>query len=273
MMLHKEILGSRPQYRVTVSTGSGGTASVNKQYASAGETVTISISAYSNYRIDSVTVTGTTVSGSGSTRTFVMPSQNVTVSVSFYYVAPSYSISLSTGSGGTARLSTTSATAGTRVYIYITPSTGYEISSVSASGASVSGSGTTYYFTMPSRSVSVSVSFKQLNRYVWAVYADKDSETEELYLAKIPESVFNAADNSSRYIITNYRYTSLAAKKDGKVPVPYYSVAGNLLLTDSLNKEYFTSAIKAKDCVGHYQTIGTMKNYWRKCFGNPVAID
>lgn len=272
-MLNKAILGSRPTFRITVSAGPGGTASVNKQFASAGETVTISISAYSNYRIDSVTVTGTTVSGSGSTRTFVMPSQNVTVSVSFYYVAPSYSISLSTGSGGTARLSTTSATAGTRVYIYITPSTGYEISSVSASGASVSGSGTTYYFTMPSRSVSVSVSFKQLNRYVWAVYADKDSDPTELYLAKIPESVFNAADNSRRYNITNYRYTSLAAKKDGKVPVPYYSVAGNLLLTDSLNKEYFTSAIKADDCVGYYQTIGTMKDYWRKCFGNPVAID
>lgn len=272
-MLNKAILGSRPTFRITVSAGSGGTASVNKQYAAEGETVTISISAYSNYRIDSVTVTGTTVSGSGSTRTFVMPSQNVTVSVSFYYVAPSYSISLSTGSGGTARLSTTSATAGTRVYIYITPSTGYEISSVSASGASVSGSGTTYYFTMPSRSVSVSVSFKQLNRYVWAVYADKDSETAGLYLAKIPESEFNAADNSRRYAITNYRYTSLAAKKDGKVPVPYYSVAGNLLLTDSLNKEYFTSAIKADDCVGYNQTVGTMKNYWRKCFGNPVAID
>lgn len=272
-MLNKAILGSRPTFRITVSAGSGGTASVNKQYAAEGETVTISISPYSNYVISSVSVPGATVSGSGYTRTFVMPSQNVTVSVSFYYVAPSYSISLSTGSGGTARLSTTSATAGTRVYIYITPSTGYEISSVSASGASVSGSGTTYYFTMPSRSVTVSVSFKQMDRYVWAVYANKDSEPAALYLAKIPESEFNAANNSSRYSITKYRYTSLAAKKDGKVPVPYYSVAGNLLLTDSLNKEYFTSAIKADDCVGDYQAVGTMKKYWRECFGNPVAID
>ena len=272
-MLNKAILGSRPTFRITVSTGAGGTASVNKQYAAEGETVTISISPHSNYVIGSVSVPGVSVSGSGYTRTFVMPSKAVTVSVSFSYVAPSYSISLSTGSGGTARLSTTSATAGTRVYIYITPSTGYEISSVSASGASVSGSGTTYYFTMPSRSVSVSVSFKQLNRYVWAVYADRDSEPAALYLAKIPESEFNAADNSSRYIITKYRYASLSAKKDGKVPVPYYSVAGNLLLTDSLNKEYFTCAIKAGYCVGYYQSVGTMKNYWRECFGNPVAID
>lgn len=159
-MLNKAILGSRPTFRITVSAGPGGTASVNKQYAAEGETVTISISPYSNYVIGSVSVPGVSVSGSGSTRTFVMPSQNVTVSVSFYYVAPSYSISLSTGSGGTARLSTTSATAGTRVYIYITPSTGYEVASVSASGVGVSGSGTTYYFTMPSRSVSVSVSFQ-----------------------------------------------------------------------------------------------------------------
>jgi hypothetical protein len=158
-MLNKAILGSRPTFRITVSAGSGGTASVNKQYAAEGETVTISISPYSNYVISSVSVPGATVSGSGHTRTFKMPAQNVTVSVMFTYVAPTYSISLSAGTGGTASLSTYSATAGTRVYIYVSPSTGYEVASVSASGVSVSGSGTTYYFTMPSRSVSVSVSF------------------------------------------------------------------------------------------------------------------
>lgn len=158
-MLNKAILGSRPTFRITVSAGSGGTASVNKQYAAEGETVTISISPYSNYVISSVSVPGATVSGSGYTRTFKMPAQNVTVSVMFTYVAPTYSISISAGTGGTASLSTYSATAGTRVYIYVSPSTGYEVASVSASGVSVSGSGTTYYFTMPSRSVSVNVSF------------------------------------------------------------------------------------------------------------------
>ena len=210
-MLNKAILGSRPTFRITVSAGSGGTASVNKQYASAGETVTISISAYSNYRIDSVTVTGTTVSGSGSTRTFVMPSQNVTVSVSFYYVAPSYSISLSTGSGGTARLSTTSATAGTRVYIYITPSTGYEISSVSASGASVSGSGTTYYFTMPSRSVTVSVSFKVYATHTLTVRADSYGEDYGYYAGKFGNLTPNTIDG--RTINAFYfAYSGLATK-------------------------------------------------------------
>lgn len=159
-MLNKAILGSRPTFRITVSAGSGGTASVNKQYAAEGETVTISISPYSDYVISSVSVPGVSVSGSGYTRTFKMPAQNVTVSVMFTYVAPTYSISLSAGTGGTASLSTYSATAGTRVYIYVSPSTGYEVASVSASGVSVSGSGTTYYFTMPSRSVSVSVSFQ-----------------------------------------------------------------------------------------------------------------
>lgn len=158
-MLNKAILGSRPTFRITVSAGSGGTASVNKQYAAEGETVTISISPYSNYVISSVSVPGVSVSGSGYTRTFVMPSKAVTISVSFSYVAPSYSISISAGTGGTASLSTYSATAGSRVYIYVSPSTGYEVASVSASGVSVSGSGTTYYFTMPSRSVSVNVSF------------------------------------------------------------------------------------------------------------------
>ncbi len=64
-MLNKAILGSRPTFRITVSTGSGGTASVNKQYAAEGETVTISISPYSNYVISSVSVLGVSVSGTG----------------------------------------------------------------------------------------------------------------------------------------------------------------------------------------------------------------
>lgn len=177
-MLNKAILGSRPTFRITVSAGSGGTASVNKQYAAEGETVTISISPYSNYVISSVSVPGVSVSGSGYTRTFVMPSKAVTVSVSFSYVEPSYSISISAGTGGTASLSTYSATAGSRVYIYVSPSTGYEVASVSASGVSVSGSGTTYYFTMPSRSVSVNVSFQLYATHTGTVrrdvYYDRD---------------------------------------------------------------------------------------------------
>lgn len=179
-MLNKAILGSRPTFRITVSAGSGGTASVNKQYAAEGETVTISISPYSNYVISSVSVPGVSVSGSGYTRTFMMPSKAVTVSVSFSYVAPSYSISISAGTGGTASLSTYSATAGTRVYIYVSPSTGYEVASVSASGVSVSGSGTTYYFTMPSRSVSVSVSFQP-----YATHTGTVIEYEDFYMADL----------------------------------------------------------------------------------------
>lgn len=181
-MLNKAILGSRPTFRITVSAGSGGTASVNKQYAAEGETVTISISPYSNYVISSVSVPGVSVSGSGYTRTFVMPSKAVTVSVSFSYVAPSYSISISAGTGGTASLSTYSATAGTRVYIYVSPSTGYEVASVSASGVSVSGSGTTYYFTMPSRSVSVNVSFVMYATHtIKIVYSDQDQDHRYTY--------------------------------------------------------------------------------------------
>lgn len=175
-MLNKAILGSRPTFRITVSAGSGGTASVNKQYAAEGETVTISISPYSNYVISSVSVPGVSVSGSGYTRTFVMPSKAVTVSVSFSYVAPSYSISISAGTGGTASLSTYSATAGTRVYIYVSPSTGYEVASVSASGVSVSGSGTTYYFTMPSRSVSVNVSFVMYATHTINIFHKEDPD-------------------------------------------------------------------------------------------------
>lgn len=204
-MLNKAILGSRPTFRITVSAGSGGTASVNKQYAAEGETVTISISPYSNYIISSVSVPGVIVSGSGYTRTFVMPSKAVTVSVSFSYVEPSYSISISAGTGGTASLSTYSATAGSRVYIYVSPSTGYEVASVSASGVSVSGSGTTYYFTMPSRSVSVSVSFVMYATHTINIYMD-GSDNNVAY-AKFDNEYISGAKIDFMYCIKDPQNT------------------------------------------------------------------
>ena len=238
-MLNKAILGSRPTFRITVSAGSGGTASVNKQYAAEGETVTISISPYSNYVISSVSVPGATVSGSGYTRTFKMPAQNVTVSVMFTYVAPTYSISLSAGTGGTASLSTYSATAGTRVYIYVSPSTGYEVASVSASGVSVSGSGTTYYFTMPSRSVSVNVSFVMYATHTIEIYLEDEvayasfdnwyisgAKIEFMYCVKIPQNTGTTLfcqDLSGKTINVTRLDTGATVQLQTKYVVGHYS--------------------------------------------------
>ena len=106
---------------------------------------------------------------------------------------------------------------------------------------------------------------------MWAVSADKSYETPHMYLLKIPEAEFNAAQNTSRYSLSRYTYARLPTENNGKIPYPYYNVKGNLLIKE--DKGRITYAITADDCADYsYQTVGVMKEYWHKSYGNPVAM-
>ncbi len=73
-----------PTYTITTSADAGGTLSSDKSRATAGETVTLTITPERGKMLDQLTVSGgVTVSGSGNTRTFTMPAQNVTASATF----------------------------------------------------------------------------------------------------------------------------------------------------------------------------------------------
>ena len=73
-------------YTVSVSAGSNGSASVDKQNAASGEKVTITTVPNSGYRVSSVTVTGgvsVSEETANTTYSFTMPANNVTVNVTF----------------------------------------------------------------------------------------------------------------------------------------------------------------------------------------------
>ena len=71
-----------PSYTITLTTSDHGTASIDKTQAVEGETVTVTATADTDYKVGSITVTanGNNIA-SGST--FTMPAANVTVSVTF----------------------------------------------------------------------------------------------------------------------------------------------------------------------------------------------
>ena len=73
---------NRAALSVTVSAGSNGTATADKQTAKKGETVTLTITPSSGYELDEIEVTagGVTV---GSDNKFVMGDEAVTITVSF----------------------------------------------------------------------------------------------------------------------------------------------------------------------------------------------
>lgn len=158
---------------ITVNSATGGSASVNANPASAGQTVTITLSASNGYTPSGVTVkdsSGKTVSvsGSGSKYTFVMPSGSVTVTPSFTLsqTVRKATVSVSPNSMGTttttAAATSNQVDAGSSVGVTTLPASGYRTMGVNIStnggAATATRQGDNYFtFTVPSNATAVTV--------------------------------------------------------------------------------------------------------------------
>ncbi|MDR1977298.1 MAG: redoxin family protein [Synergistaceae bacterium] len=158
-------------------SGTGGGVTADKPTATAGETVTLTLTPDIGYEFDSIWVyeTGNESEAvpfycSGNICTFVMPSYSVTVTASFKRTsAAGYPvILLVNGVGGRATTDKTSAVAGENVTLTLIPDSGYEFDSVwgyetGNPNATVPlyCSGNICTFIMPSYSVTITASFKR----------------------------------------------------------------------------------------------------------------
>ena len=82
--------GGATLYTVSIGASANGSITSNKSSATAGETVTLTISPSAGYELDAITVhrtgasaTTVTINGTGLTRTFTMPAYNVTIDATF----------------------------------------------------------------------------------------------------------------------------------------------------------------------------------------------
>lgn len=157
-MLHKPLLGTPKEFRVSIGTQTYCTASVNKSSAMPGDVVTITTRAntgYGNVQVGiSPSIEVTKVNET--TFTFVMPYTNVEVSASAS--ALDFRISVSKTGNGTVTVKSL-AKYGETVTVTVAPGTDYLLSSITASGVSLSGSGNTRTFVMPANDVTIQVSF------------------------------------------------------------------------------------------------------------------
>ena len=185
-----------PTYTIRTSA-TGGTVSYSPNAPTAGQTVTLTLSASNGYTATGATVTVKNdatsetvgVSGSGATRTFTMPASDVTVTVTFkatstpggddddkpetpttYTVTPSYNSYGTLRINGYSAGSVASVTPGTSVTVTVSPTTGYRVDSVTYryNGANYSATQTgtyTFSFIMPAGNVTVSANIVPSNAY------------------------------------------------------------------------------------------------------------
>ena len=157
-MLHKALLSSPKEFRVSIGTQTYCTASVNKPSAMPGDLVTVTVrsnTGYGNVKVGvSPSVAVTKVNET--TFTFVMPYTNVEVSASAS--ALDFRINVSKTGNGTVTVKSL-AKYGETVTVTVAPGTDYLLSSITASGVSLSGSGNTRTFVMPANDVTIQVAF------------------------------------------------------------------------------------------------------------------
>lgn len=137
-------------FNVTVTDGTGGTATTNKATAQPGETVTITCSPTAGYTADTPTATGITFTSAGTNIwTFTMPAADVAVSCTFSKIAYTISAAAYPAGAGTITIAA-SANAGDEVTISQTPATDYYFQGWDSSPQVTISAGK---FTMPAANV------------------------------------------------------------------------------------------------------------------------
>ena len=151
---------------ITVASATGGTASVSANPATAGQKVTVTLSAQAGYSPSGVSVKDSSgkavsVSGSGSSYSFTMPSGSVTVTPSFtktQVTNPTVHVSSTTGGSAYTSAGNNQVAPGTTVTVTTTPGTNQRTMGVSVTGATAVRTGAnTFQFTVPSGYNTVTV--------------------------------------------------------------------------------------------------------------------
>ena len=158
-------------YTISVSSATTqGRVTADRDSASSGTTVTLTVSPSTGYGLSSLTVRksdDTTVSTKQSSEnsaryTFVMPSSNVSVSAAFK--ALQYSVRKGSVTNGSIELDRSSATVGTVVHVTATPGNGYQLGllTMTPEGGVQQDITASRSFTMPAANVTVSAVFANI---------------------------------------------------------------------------------------------------------------
>ena len=146
-------------FSITINDAEHGTVTSNKQTASIGETVTLTINPDSDYELDTLTVVDESSNPITVTNNqFIMPASNVTVSATF--IINTYTISVGQTTNGSVTSNKQTASAGETVTLTINPDSGYELDTLTVVDESSNPiTVTNNQFTMPESNVNVSATF------------------------------------------------------------------------------------------------------------------
>ena len=146
-------------FRVETETPTNGTLSADKDKATEGETVTLTVNPNEGYEIDElyymkgtekVTITGTS---------FQMPAGDVKVYATFKQAE--YNITVNSSENGSVTPSKDKATMGETITLTVSPAEGYELESLTVMAGNEAVTVANNQFTMPASDVTITATFKK----------------------------------------------------------------------------------------------------------------
>ena len=168
-----QIVQLRRQTRVTVTAvqgthdiyglgATGGSFSLSKTTAAAGETITYTASPDSGWSASAPSSSpALTMTSAGANKwTFVMPNSDVTITPNFSKINYTVSGSVSPSGSGTISLSKTTANIGDTITITATPGTGWRLKTLATNPSRTI---TNNKFTMPASNVTVTATFEKIS--------------------------------------------------------------------------------------------------------------
>ena len=216
-------------YSVSITAGTGGTATVSKASAAPGETITVVVNPSSGYKANTPTASGITFTNAGTnTWTFTMPSGNVSISATFSKINYTVSKTASPAAGGTVTLSKTTAQIGDEITITATPATGYRVKSIVTNPSRMI---TNNKFTMPASNVAVTVTFEKIT-YTITLSADAGSLVTVTGQAQYGDQVSISINAANGYRIKSTTTSPNVTISNGKFTMP----ASNLTITVTSEK-------------------------------------
>ena len=155
-----------PKYNITVNDSENGSVSADMQTATAGTTVTLTVTPADDYRFVALTVNDGAVEVTkvnDTTYTFVMPDEEVTVNATFEQIP--HSVTVEASENGTVDSDKETAVAGETVTLTWTAEDGYTLDKITVTNASgeevtVDQGVLACTFVMPSSDVTVTATFK-----------------------------------------------------------------------------------------------------------------
>ncbi len=151
-------LFSAPTYKITASTGAGGTITPTSTLVAQGASTTFVIAPQTGYAIADVTATGCTGTLNGTTYSTGAITADCTLNVTFVE-ADTLTVTASAGTGGSITPTSVSIVSGATVTFTVYPQSGYAINTVTANGCNGTLVGNTFTTDAVTTNCNISATF------------------------------------------------------------------------------------------------------------------